>query len=240
VKQPRLRVMTYNIRSGRGADDRIDLARISDVIGSYRPDVVALQEVDCGRVRSGSVDQASELAERLEMAASYAPCIEEGGQRYGIATLTRLPIVESRQVGLPHAANAPRSEPRCALLTRVPWGDGRTIDVVNTHLSVLRRERPAQVAAIGAALAERDLVLAGDLNCTSFSGAFRALRAGLRSATRRARSWPAWMPIVQIDHILYRGPLVVVSAGAWTAGPARRASDHLPVVAELALEESAA
>ena len=34
--------------------------------------------------------------------------------------------------------------------------------------------------------------------------------------------------------------MVVVSAGAWTAGPARRASDHLPVVAELALEESAA
>jgi endonuclease/exonuclease/phosphatase family metal-dependent hydrolase len=40
--------------------------------------------------------------------------------------------------------------------------------------------------------------------------------------------------VVQIDHILYRGRLDVVSAGAWTASEARRASDHLPVVAEFA------
>jgi endonuclease/exonuclease/phosphatase family metal-dependent hydrolase len=239
VEPPRLRVMTYNIRSGRGADDRTDLGRISDVIRSYGPDVVALQEVDAGRARSGSVDQASELADRLGMAASFAPCIEEGGARYGIATLSRLPILSSRQVGLPHRANVPRSEPRCALLTRLPWGEGREIDVINTHLSVLRRDRPAQVAAIGPELAERDLILAGDLNCTFLSRTFRALSGGLRCATRRARSWPAWLPLVQIDHILYRGPLAVITAGAWTAGPARRASDHLPVVAELALEEAA-
>lgn len=242
MKQPRLRVMTYNIRSGRGADDRVDLGRIADVIGSYDPDVVALQEVDCGRERSGSVDQAALLAERLGMTASFAPCIEDGGARYGIATLSRLPVVTSQQVGLPHRANLPRSEPRCALLTRLSWSGDRTVDLVNTHLSVLRGERPAQVAAIGSAIGERDLILAGDLNCTARSGAFRALTAGLRPAARRARSWPARLPIVQIDHILYRGSLAVVTAGAWTAGPARHASDHLPVVAELALasEEIAA
>ena len=233
--------MTYNIRSGRGADDRVDLDRIAEVIGTYQPDVVALQEVDCGRERSGSVDQAAALGERLGMDASFAPCIEDGGARYGIATLSRLPIVSSRQVGLPHRANLPRSEPRCALLTRLAWSGGdREIDLVNTHLSVLRGERPAQVAAIGSALDERDLILAGDLNCTFLSGTFRALCAGLRPATRRARSWPARLPLVQIDHILYRGDLAVVTAGAWTAGPARQASDHLPVVAELALEEARA
>jgi endonuclease/exonuclease/phosphatase family metal-dependent hydrolase len=241
VKQPRLRVMTYNIRSGRGADDRVDLGRIADVIASYQPDLVALQEVDCGRERSGSVDQAAALGEQLAMNASFAPCITDGGARYGIATLSRLPVVTSRQVELPHRANLPRSEPRCALLTRLAAGEGRTIDLVNTHLSVRRGERPAQVAAIGSALDERDdLILAGDLNCTFLSGPFRSLCTGLRPATRRARSWPARLPIVQIDHILYRGSLAVVTAGAWTAGPARQASDHLPVVAELALEEARA
>jgi endonuclease/exonuclease/phosphatase family metal-dependent hydrolase len=38
--------MTYHIRSGRGSDGRIDLGRIGDVIASYRPDLVALREVD--------------------------------------------------------------------------------------------------------------------------------------------------------------------------------------------------
>ncbi len=232
--------MTYNIRSGRGTDDRVDLGRIAEVIGSYQPDVVALQEVDCGRERSGSVDQAAALGHRLGMEASFAPCIEDGSARYGIATLSRLPIATARQVGLPHRANLPRSEPRCALLTRLALGGDRTIDLVNTHLSVRRGERPAQVAAIGSALDQPDLILAGDLNCTFLSGAFRTLSAGLRPAARRARSWPARLPIVQIDHILYRGSLAVVTAGAWTAGPARHASDHLPVVAELALEQEIA
>jgi endonuclease/exonuclease/phosphatase family metal-dependent hydrolase len=232
--------MTYNIRCGRGADDRIDLGRVAAVIGSYAPDVVALQEVDCGRARTGAVDQAAELADRLGMAATFAPCIEEGGERYGIATLTRLPTVAVRQIGLPHRGNAPRSEPRCALLTRLRWAGDRELDLVNTHLSVLRGERPAQVAALGSALAERDLVLAGDLNCTRLSAALRGLGAGLRPAARRARSWPAWLPIIQIDHILVGGRIAVVGSGAWTAGPARRASDHLPVVAELAPAEVAA
>jgi len=240
VNGPRLRIMTYNIRSGRGTDDRTDLRRISDVIRSFAPDVLALQEVDCGRLRSGSVDQAAALAEELGMSATFAPCIASGDERYGIATLSRLPVRAARQIELPHRANLPRSEPRRALVTRIELAPDRAIEIVNTHLSVRRRERHAQVAAIAAALDSGDLVVAGDLNCTRRSGPFRALCAGLRPAARGARSWPARLPIVQIDHILYRGRIAVVTSGAWTAGPARLASDHLPVVAELALEEIAA
>ena len=246
----RLRVMTYNIRAGRGTDNRVDLGRIAGVIESFGPDVVALQEVDCGRARTSSVDQASELGARLGMEPSFAACIERGSGRYGIATLTRLPLVETEQVELPYRAGVRRSEPRRALVTRVVWSDGagsatpaesdadrdqdEPLEVVNTHLSVLRRERPAQVAAITSALGDRPVVVAGDLNCTVRSGPFRALCCGLRPAAPGARSWPSRFPVVQIDHILYRGRLDVVKAGAWTSGDARRASDHLPVVAEFA------
>ena len=226
-----LRVMTYNIRSGRGADGRIDLGRIAEVIASYRPHVVALQEVDCNRRRSGAIDQAAELAERLEMRSTFATCIEEDGGRYGIATLSRLPLVHTRSVELPHRAGARRSEPRCALVTRLAWT--REIDLVNTHLSIRRGERPAQVAAIAGALEDRDLIIAGDLNCGARAGVRRALCSNLRPAARGARSWPARLPVLQLDHILVRGALGVTTAGAWTAGEARRASDHLPIVAEL-------
>ncbi|HEY5945163.1 MAG TPA: endonuclease/exonuclease/phosphatase family protein, partial [Kofleriaceae bacterium] len=87
----RLRVMTYNMHSGRGTDDRYDLGRIADVISSYEPHIVALQEVDVMRMRSGAVDQAHQLGARLGLEVHFAPAIERGGERYGIATLTRLP-----------------------------------------------------------------------------------------------------------------------------------------------------
>jgi endonuclease/exonuclease/phosphatase family metal-dependent hydrolase len=223
--------MTYNIRNARGLDNRIDLERVADVISAFEPHLLALQEVDVARARSGTIDQAERLADRLGMRAIFAPCIETGCERYGIATLARLPVIEQRQLALPYRPHRRRSEPRCALLTRHLWDDVE-VDLVNTHLSTLPGDRPAQVATIVDQVAGTHLVIAGDFNCTPWSGAFRALRRDLRSATR-ARTWPSRFPILPLDHILCRG-LAVVRAGAWTIGDARVASDHLPVFAELA------
>ncbi|MEJ7599953.1 MAG: endonuclease/exonuclease/phosphatase family protein [Kofleriaceae bacterium] len=231
---PRLRVMTYNIRNGRGGDARVDLDRIAGVISPFEPEVVALQEVDVGRPRSGGVDQAADLAARLGMTASFAPCIERGCEQYGIATLTRWPLLGVRQLALPHDGVRRRSEPRCALLTRLHWPDtGTELAIVNTHLSILGRERPGQVDALLAGIDADEVVIAGDFNCTPWSSAFKTLACTLRPATRRARSWPARLPIVPLDHILYRGPLHVIRSGVWRGGAARMASDHLPVIAEL-------
>jgi endonuclease/exonuclease/phosphatase family metal-dependent hydrolase len=233
--------MSYNIRSGRGLDDRVDLARIADVIASFEPDVVALQEVDAGRLRSGSVDQASYLAQRLGMTASFAPCISHGEDHYGVATLSRLPVAGSRKLALPHQPHRRRSEPRCALLTRLFWeATGSDLDVVNTHLSVLSIERGAQVDTIVSELGTDEVVIAGDFNCTPWSRPFKTLCCGLQSATGATRSWPSRFPLLPLDHILFRGALAVVHAGSWTAGAAKRASDHLPVVAELERSEEAA
>ena len=41
-----LRIMSYNIRNGRGMDEVTDLGRIADAICKVAPDVVAVQEVD--------------------------------------------------------------------------------------------------------------------------------------------------------------------------------------------------
>jgi len=223
--------MTYNIHAARGVDGRTDLARVAEVIRSYAPDLVALQEVDVNRTRSGSIDQGHQLASMLGMRAVFAPTLERDGGHYGIATLSRFPILESRCLTLPLHTHR-RSQPRCALVTRHTW-DGGDLELINTHLSILFRERPGQVAAIAAEMLGEALVIAGDFNCTPWSPAYRLLARGLKSATRFARTWPSRVPIVPIDHIFFRGRLQVVSAGAWTGGPARKASDHLPVVAEL-------
>jgi len=226
--------MTYNIRNGRGRDGSVDLDRIADVIASFEPDIVALQEVDAHRPRSGSVDQTQHLAVRLGMSAMFGACIDKGDERYGIATLSRLPFIETRQLCLPAQPHRRRSEPRCALVTRLAWPAANSeLDVVNTHLSVLPGERPSQVAAIADDLDAEEVILAGDFNCTPRSASFRTLCHGLQPVTASARSWPALLPLLSLDHILYRGPLAVVTAGAWREAGAKRASDHLPVVAEL-------
>jgi len=233
--------MTYNIRSCRGSDGRLDLDRVAEVIASFDPHLVGLQEVDRGRSRSRGCDQAAALADRLGMAVRFACTIDRGGELTGNATLTRLPVLAWREVRLPHSGRGFMSEPRCALVARLAWpaaagsGPARPLAFVNTHLSTIRREQPAQVTALSCALdGEEDAVVVGDLNCTPRSGNYRTLCARLRAASRGARTWPALLPFMQLDHILFRGRLEVVRGGVWANRLARRASDHLPVVAELA------
>ncbi|HEU5060032.1 MAG TPA: endonuclease/exonuclease/phosphatase family protein [Kofleriaceae bacterium] len=228
-----LRVMSYNIHSGRGGDDHVDLGRIAAVIESFAPDLVALQE--CGHGAGGTPEQAEELGRRLSMEPRFVPCLDRKNTRYGLATLSRLPIVETEVARLPHRGRVWWSEPRRALVTRVAW-NGRQVQLVNTHLSTIRGEQPSQVMALGEVLAAPDLVLAGDFNCTPRSKTYRRLCDPLDAALARARTWPALMPIFHFDHIFFRGALRVAASSTWLGGPARIASDHLPVVA--AFEES--
>jgi endonuclease/exonuclease/phosphatase family metal-dependent hydrolase len=224
--------MTYNIHAGRGWDIRARSAArprrldpIAEVIRSAAPDIVALQEVDA------LADQAHELAAQLGMQLRAVRSITGGDRRdYGIATLTKLPITTTREIHLPQAG-PPGS--RCALVTELVW-EGRALDMVNAHVSMMYRDRPAQAAALASAVTRSPVVVAGDFNMTPLSPAFRLLARGLTSATRFARTWPAPAPIAPIDHILFRG-LACQAGRAWHRGGARRASDHLPVVADFEL-----
>ena len=118
----RLRVMAYNIKHGHGNDGVVDLERAAAVIEAVAPDVVTLQEVDerCGR--SGEVDQAAWLGERLGMESIFGTFMDYDGGRYGMALLSRLPIIEWTNHVLPPGAE-PRSAPRSgAWLSDLPLG----------------------------------------------------------------------------------------------------------------------
>lgn len=234
-----LRILSYNIQHALGGDGRVDLPRVADVIAATAADVVALQEVDVHRPRSGSIDQARELAERLGMRAEFTACIEGGGELYGLATLSGLPIESSKSIALPALPQYRKSRPRRALITRLLWG-GRPLDVFNTHLSVVAAERPAQAAAITRNISSvKDRIIAGDLNCLPRSAPMQRLctMGGsplLQPATGGARTWPARAPLFAIDHILVSDSLVVLEGGRWLTPESRRASDHLPVLAVVA------
>ena len=57
-----VRVMSYNIHHGEGTDGAFDYERIAAVVNAWKPDLVALQEVDVGTRRARGVDQAARLA----------------------------------------------------------------------------------------------------------------------------------------------------------------------------------
>ena len=87
-----LRVLTYNVHSCVGVDGKLASERIARVIARAKPDVVALQELDVGRKRTGGEDQAKRIADYLEMQYHFYPHIHAEDEKYGDAILSHLPL----------------------------------------------------------------------------------------------------------------------------------------------------
>lgn len=229
-----LRVVTYNIRHGLGADGRVSIPRIAGVVERHHPDVLALQEVDVATRRSGGVDQPAELGRALEMQAVFGRTMERDGGAYGNALLSRRPVRVLRDARLPPGPIEKVVEPRGALVVSIDSDDG-PIRIIDTHLGLGRFERGAQMEALLDWIGPRTLVC-GDLNCTALSGPMRSATARVRDAQRavhgwRTRpTWPARLPLLRIDHVLVSPDLEVTSAVVPWHRLARTASDHLPVV----------
>ena len=160
--QAEVRVVAYNIKHGLGMDSIIDLERIAALIGSFYPDVVTLQEVDRGVERSGNVDQARRLAGLLGMTAHFGDFMPYQGGEYGMAVLTRLPVLGVHNLRLPDG-----EEPRSALEVRVAAGvEARPLSVVGIHLYRTPEERRAQADSLSRYLDDvpHPVILAGDFN----------------------------------------------------------------------------
>lgn len=234
------RVMTYNIRACLGLDRDRSIDRIASVIAAESPDIIALQEVDFQRARSGSVNQAAELADRLGLHWCAGESFrDDDGGAYGNAFLARAPLLAIEHAPLPMIASG---EPRSVLRSRIAL-KGRDIDIINTHLSFRRRERAEHMQAlcdddwIGRASAGRRLILCGDLNCGPRDPGFQRLTQFLNDAqlvNRRPKStWPTRRPFRRLDHILVSPSLTTVNAHTAASAVGRIASDHFPVIADL-------
>jgi endonuclease/exonuclease/phosphatase family metal-dependent hydrolase len=246
------RAMTYNVHRCRGLDRVWSPQRIAEVIASCSPDVVALQEVDVGRARSGHVDQAQAIARELGMDLQFFPTIRIMEERYGDAILTRWPAKTVKAQALP-GLGYPGLEPRGALWSSIMIGRTR-IQVINTHLSFVGRERLMQVdALLGPQWIDHEdcrdpVILMGDLNTTSRSRTYRKLALRLRDAYRlapgsqavfRKATFPARYPTLRLDYIMVGPSVGVLNVSTVRSPLARLASDHLPVVAELNIDPSA-
>ena len=233
AEQPSVRVVSYNIRSGLSSS----IHDIGDVLQSLDADVVALQEVDVGVKRSGRINQAKVLADRLGYQYVFAATIKRGGGDYGIALLSRLPISRVDRIDL-KAGGA--FEPRVAIDADL-CVDGRPLRVIATHADVFPWSATANARTLArhiGATRGKWVLVAGDLNATPAADAPRSLESrGLFDLVGRLAEGPTFLGAGsprRIDYIFVDHDLL---AGASDAGrlDATGISDHIPVFADLKL-----
>jgi endonuclease/exonuclease/phosphatase family metal-dependent hydrolase len=247
------RIMTYNVHSCVGVDEKLDVDRIADVIAQSRPDIVALQELDVGRMRTGGVDQAHAIAERLGMSFHFNCALKVEEEQYGDAILTALPMRKVRIGSLPTLPRVRGLEPRGAVWVAIDIG-GVEVQVLNTHLGLIPLEQRLQVNALlgpdwlGHADCRDPTILIGDFNATSRYGVYRSLAQRLRDAQYdRPRSglrqtiptFPSRFPVLRIDHMFVSQGVEVTDLHAPSGALPRQASDHLPLVFDFRLRRPA-
>ncbi|MBM3095549.1 EEP domain-containing protein [Ensifer sp. T173] len=232
-------VLTYNVHSCIGTDRRLDIKRVAEVIAACDPDVIALQELDVGRARTQTIDQAEAIAEHLRMKSHFHPALHLEEEQYGDAIMTAHPSELVRAGPLPSIG-----EPRGALWVEVRFGDFR-LNVLNTHFGLRRRERLAQTMELlgpdwlgNQRCRDNPTVFVGDLNALPGSRELQRLKKVLVDQTGSRRSlatFPSLYPLLRLDHVMHSGALELLSLEVITAPPARRASDHLPILARFNL-----
>lgn len=222
--------MTYNIHGGIGRGGRADPDAILDVLHEAEADIIALQEVN----DEDAVERSflHRLSARLPHPHHwFGPTVAKPGSRYGNLVVSR---VDADRVTLIDLA-VPGREPRGAVRIRFSYA-GHTIQLTATHLGLAPAERRFQIDRLVAdSPDDADIrILLGDLN------EWRPGSPQTRKLIRRfgpaaaVRTFPARFPLLPLDRIHVQAPEVTVSTFAVRSRTARRASDHLPLIADLA------
>lgn len=233
MAQLRVTVASYNIHIGIGRDGHFAPHRTASVLQELHADVIALQEVQLG---SPGFNMFEYLRTGTGLRGIARPTLVHPVHGdYGNALLTRHRIKAVQTVDLAVAGH----EPRAALDVSLDC-DGAPLRVVATHLGLHPGERREQVrrllAAIDATADDAPTVLAGDVNEWFLWG--RPLRwlHDHFSATPAPRTFPAGRPVFALDRVWVRPRSYLLGVRAHASELSRLASDHLPIVAQLASE----
>jgi endonuclease/exonuclease/phosphatase family metal-dependent hydrolase len=244
----RLNLLSYNIQAG--IDTRTfrayvtqswkhvlphrarmtNLNRIAQLLAQY--DLVALQEVDAGSLRSGFIGQTEYLAHRAGFPYWHQQINRNIGAlaQHSNGLLSRIPpalLTEYRLPGLPG---------RGAIVADFGL-TGADLRVCIVHLALGRRSRAVQLRFLGDLLGDHPhVILMGDMNCSCESREVRRLmdRAGLQEPACDQKTFPSWRPMRRIDHILVSEGLAIRNARVLDFP----FSDHLPISLEVELPGS--
>lgn len=243
-------------------DCNLDLEGTISVLREHAPDIVALQEVDRFWARSAYTDEPAVIAEGLQMDHyCFAPNLDHAPDshsnvphQYGTALISRFPILSCTHTLLTTFAGW---EQRGVIGTVVNV-HGVPTHVYSTHLQASRTVRGVfQSAAPQRALQVQDIMnllsnvtdpvlLMGDFNAGSTSSEMRPLYTRLLDVWRTAgvgtgNTSPARLsgnPTSRIDYIFVSPDVTISSVYVPIDAQTRLASDHYPVVANIAVPGS--
>lgn len=236
----RLRVITYNIRKGKGPDGRspIEMTDIGRALSEHSADLVLCQEVfHCART---GASQSGRLARAMGLPCYYGANKFRVVGHHGNSTFTHHKVDHF----VNHDISTNRIERRGALYVRLTLG-GRPLHVLNVHLGLNGWQRQVQVKSIEALLAQvaqpgDPVLLAGDFNDWRLELDRRIVNGlGFVNALGDhdpsvGRTWHARRPVFALDRIYIRN-LKVERSGRFDGEPWSGLSDHLPLFAELSV-----
>ncbi|MBT8116451.1 MAG: endonuclease/exonuclease/phosphatase family protein [Gammaproteobacteria bacterium] len=208
-----------------------NLDRIARLVKGY--DIVGLQELDAGSLRSGYVNLTEYLSDKAKMPFWTDQTNRRIGRiaSHSLGVLSRFhpaEIVEHRLPG--------RIPGRGVLFVRYGTHEDSLVTLI-VHLALSKRARMSQIDYISEIVNKyRHVVLMGDMNCHSQSHEMDYLidRTMMREPHHGADSFPSWRPQRNIDHILVTPTLTVDHVKALDFP----LSDHLPIEMQITLPDS--
>jgi len=235
-----LRLLSFNIQVAVGVDAYrhyvtrgwkhvlphlsapVTLDRIAAVVAPF--DIVALQEIDSGSLRSRYVNQVRYLAEQAGFPHWYTQLNRDLGPfaQHGNGLLCRYAPLGFEDHKLPGVIPG-----RGAILIRMPFG-ARHLTLVMLHLSLGERSRRRQLEYVrGLIEHEECVVVMGDMNSHlgAILGDSPLAGSYLKAAGGAMPTYPAWRPIRAPDHILVSRDLAIRDFQVLDC----RLSDHLPI-----------
>ncbi len=227
-----VRVASYNILAGdRGLDGLIDTMK------GMKADLIGLQEVDKGARRSGKVDQPVRLGKALNMRSAFAPHFDFQGGEYGVALLSRWPIVKSATVKvegsrlslLDAVVKAPFGEVRVVVVHFSSGYNAKTPEDLAEKAASRRREAEAAYALVKDE--KRPSLVIGDMNSLPDSDIYALFASSMQDPCRGkdVATFPSDGPMRQIDFIFAADALKAKSCEAVQS----TASDHVPLLVTL-------
>lgn len=242
-----LKLLSYNIQAGMRTSSALDyvlgswkyvfprrmqehqqtLNQIADLLRNF--DIVALQEVDSGSLRSGFINQIEYLAEGSGLPFCHSQLNRNLGRlgQMSNGLLSRLEPTYISNFQLPGMIPG-----RGAMMFQF-GGSETPLIVINLHLALSARARLQQFEYICDLIQGfHHVILIGDMNCQSDSDEMSELLAktNLRP-TNYNNTFPSWAPKRNIDQILVSPTLDVQKV---TVLPVAF-SDHLPLAIEVSM-----
>lgn len=247
LPQDRLKLLSFNVQAGIGTQKFGDyitgswkhfvahpnsvenIERIAEVVRNY--DVVALQEVDGGSLRSRNLNQLVHMATRADFPFWHQQLNRNLGRlgQFSNGLLSRFVpyhIEDHRLPGLPG---------RGAIIARYGHPDNPLI-MVGVHLALGEKYRNAQLAYLARLLKQyKHVIIMGDFNCRPEHLERSPLaELDLVLPSDPLLTYPSWAPDRHIDHILVSPSLSITHQQVLSDC---RLSDHLPVATEILLPE---